>query len=164
MRKYLVPVEAVPGSGNFLAGFVEAGVPVDVLWGPTRYVANKGNGNTEDDITTLNDLLWLPTQFEMTGESEPNYDSAGWGWTGSGMRAENAINQVTLEYYTENSQAVSKRIKSRFAGSKFVYWLSSASSQPNDVSINFSMVNPDGVANSAPSFGIIGVVPAFCVR
>jgi hypothetical protein len=95
-----VPVDRgsdpVEGSGNFLAGLVNAGVPVDVLWGPIRYVSTVGHGNTATDFAELNGLLWLPTQFEMIGASQQtNPEIEGT----EPMLAENETNQARLEYY-----------------------------------------------------------------
>jgi hypothetical protein len=151
MREYLVPVEAVTDSGNFLTGLVNAGVPAGVLWGPTRYMATVGKGNVAQDVTTINDLLWLPTQFEMTGASEED---------GTGMFAENGTNQVRLEYYTAGTEAAAKRVKSGLS-SLTDYWLSSAST--SSFNTGFVGVYPEGTF-ADDSYIIYGVVPAFCVR
>jgi hypothetical protein len=162
MRKYLAPViedeVEVEGSGNFLAGLVNAGVPKDVLWGPTRYVSTVGYNNTVDDVTTINDLLWLPTRFEMTGSSQAAISPSGV----TEMLAENDTNQVRLKYYTEGDN--NGRKKSKQDGSFLAYWLSSAAPFNNSLR-GFAIINTSGTApvNSA-STTRNGVVPAFCVR
>jgi hypothetical protein len=63
MRTYLVPFASTAGSGAFLTGLTAAGVPADVLWAPTRYVAvPSANG-----ARAIQDKLWLPTEREMFG-------------------------------------------------------------------------------------------------
>jgi hypothetical protein len=87
MRKYLVPIkkgesEETEG-GNFLDGLIKAGVPKDVLWAPSRVMA------TSDTTTeTIKDLLWLPTEREISGTS--SY---------AAKKGETAANQARLEYY-----------------------------------------------------------------
>jgi hypothetical protein len=70
MRKHLTPVtdesgSIIPGSGNFLAGLKNAGVPAGetdgVLWAPNRVVYHA------DGSDQIRDLLWLPTERELTG-------------------------------------------------------------------------------------------------
>jgi hypothetical protein len=175
MRKYLVPVyqedgSELEGSGNFLAGLVNAGVPKDVLWGPTRYLSTKGKGNEAGDLGTLDDLLWLPTRFEMTGESEPAQigqvaTDAGKPLAGTGMRAETAENQVQLEYYpagAEAEEANRKKLTNTIVDNvKNTYWLSSANAHAT--SIGFADVISTGKAGFASSNGVLGVAPAFCV-
>jgi hypothetical protein len=161
MRKYLVPVymeddEQVEGSGNFLTGLVNAGVPKDVLWGPTRYVATVGRNNTEDNVTTINDLLWLPTRFEMTGSSQP----ANSTYSMTEMLAENNTNQVRLEYYPKSAGADSKRVKLGLSGITD-YWLSSTNTSNSN--IGFAEVWDDGSVEFTVSSSVWGVVPAFCV-
>jgi hypothetical protein len=164
MRKYLVPVymeddKQVEGSGNFLTGLVNAGVPKDVLWGPTRYVSTVGYQNKETDVTTINDLLWLPTRFEMTGESQPAVNESL-----TAMFAENGANQVQLKYYTEGADPASKRTKSKLDGSNAIYWLGSASTSKPSPTIGFAAVSDTGNAAIVGAHNPSGVVPAFCVR
>jgi hypothetical protein len=160
MRKYLVPVIEenieVEGSGNFLAGLVNAGVPKDVLWGPTRYLSTKGFENTADNVTTINDLLWLPTRFEMTGASATATDSP----KATAMLAEDDTNQVRLEYYTAGTEAAAKRVKSGLSNLS-EYWLSSASTAKQN--IGFVQVYAEKIYDVG-SYLRLGVVPAFCVR
>jgi hypothetical protein len=156
MREYLVPVikenTEVPESGHFLAGLVTAGVPQNVLWGPTRYVATVGKDNKLEDCAPLNDLLWLPTRFEMFGASQ----------TGNGaMLSENAGNQARLEYYLTDD----RRKKSFNNTSDNNQWLSSVSTNSGTQSDNknFNGVNADGGARNAAASYRQGVAPAFCV-
>jgi hypothetical protein len=78
---------------NFLPGLIEAGVPDDVLWAPSRRVANKVEGATGADIIT--DKLWLPTEWEMFGSTI--ISNGTW---------ENAGNQGRLAYYANNESRV----------------------------------------------------------
>jgi hypothetical protein len=167
MRKYLVPVIEenieLEGSGNFLTGLVNAGVPKDVLWGPTRYVSTVGFQNIATDVTTINDLLWLPTQFEMTGASQTAVNESL-----TAMLAENDTNQVQLKYYTGGADPASKRTKSNKSGANASYWLGSTGTLKNTGApyiAGFAMVSNVGAASRAPTYLTdYGVVPAFCVR
>jgi hypothetical protein len=96
MRKYLTPVKdsngaVVTGSGNFLAGLLEAGLPKDVLWGLSRRMATDKTKGT----AIIDDLLWLPTEREVYG-----------GWNqGYFYSVETEITQAWLEYYTSAKSA-----------------------------------------------------------
>jgi hypothetical protein len=143
MRKYLVPVDG--DGGNFLSGLANAGVPENVLWAPTRYVANRGKGATGAD--TITDKLWLPTEREMFGVR--TYSVAAY---------ETAANQARLEYYTDDY----KRKKYSGGNSEYSYW--GASPYAADVS-SFCVVGYSGNAYSYCGAGSAGgCAPAFCVR
>jgi hypothetical protein len=77
-------------TGPFLTGLINAGVPGDILWAPTRYVANKGYG--VDGTHEIRDELWLPTEREMFGDGP-------WGEWGPKSSAdyETPQNQARLE-------------------------------------------------------------------
>jgi hypothetical protein len=143
MRKYLVKDDNVAGSGNFLAGLQAAGVPQDVLWAPVRYAANGGSTATNADV--IEDLLWLPTAWEMfdSQSSSPSVETAG--------------NQAWLDYYTEDAQRI------KYGGNAAVfYWTASPSSAD---SYYFCTVYTTGIASKyGANNGEGGVVPAFCVK
>jgi hypothetical protein len=147
MREYLVPVirenSEVAGSGNFLDGLEKAGVPEEVLWGPTRYVSTKGNGSNKDDVAKLNDLLWLPTQYEMTGGSADEI-----------VNVETVGNQVWLKYYSNANVTT----KSNTTSSASHWWLSSAHG-----SGDFRYINNSGYGAGIVAHFTYGVVPVFCV-
>jgi hypothetical protein len=87
MRKYLVPIHGDNASGQFLAGLIAAGVPENILWAPTRYIANQSGSNATvaDEII---DKIWLPSEREVKQQSLV-----------SNATYENAQNQSRLEYY-----------------------------------------------------------------
>jgi hypothetical protein len=156
MREYLVPVikenTELAKSGHFLDGLLTAGVPKNVLWGPTRYVATVGKGNKLEDCAPLNDLLWLPTRFEMFGSSENKSGEPN----NIIMLSENAENQARLEYYLTDGK------RSKQGGTADKYYLSSA--RVNNVDgIQFNAVKTDGKASSSAGRNRNGVAPAFCV-
>jgi hypothetical protein len=137
MRTYLV--------GNFFAGLITAGVPDDVLWAPTRFVANKGY-NEATCADTIVDKLWLPTEREMFGER--NYSNETY---------ETAENQARLEYYDSDAKRFkynsdSSNIWHRLASPSVVY-TSSYCDVTNGASAQGNSYNSNG-----------GVAPAFCVR
>jgi hypothetical protein len=141
MREYLTPVTQVDGSGNFLTGLENAGVPEEVLRGPSRTIS------TKDGTTTINDLLWLPTIWEMTGKAGDSY-------------LETEGNQARLEYYySSTSNGDSLRQKTASVPDIY-YWLASAS----DSSTRFCVAQNDGNMDADYSAAnVIGVAPAFCV-
>ncbi|GHT50836.1 hypothetical protein FACS1894102_6550 [Spirochaetia bacterium] len=132
-------------TGNFLTGLINAGVPVSVLWTPSRRVASGGTGSVYAD--TIEDKLWLPTAWEM------------WGQSGSSVSTvETATNQASFaSFYTD----ADSRKKS---GAQSSYWLASPSSGQAD---RFCNVNADGsVTTSTGTVGYgsgLGPAPAFCV-
>jgi hypothetical protein len=97
MREYLIPVEGKEGSGKFLAGLLDAGVPKDLMWAPLRHVGG----------ASLQDLLWLPTVKEMGG-TQGSSETVG--------------TQARLEYYGN----VANRIKRTSDGAASGYWLGSS--------------------------------------
>jgi hypothetical protein len=93
----------------------------------------------------INDLLWLPTEWEMFGEN--TYSIAG---------DETAANQARLEYYTGDES----RIKLA-GGSLSWYWEASANA---DSASSFCVVGNNGDPHSNSASGAGGCAPAFCVR
>jgi hypothetical protein len=139
-------------TGPFLTGLIGAGVPGDILWAPTRYVANKGFG--VNGTHTIQDELWLPTEREMFGDGP-------WGYLGplSSAAYETAQNQAWLEYYTSDAL----RLKSRASNSGTAwYWVASPCYR---YSSDFCIVSPVGnslFSNADSNYG--GCAPAFCVN
>jgi hypothetical protein len=141
MRKYLAPT-GDSGSGRFLDGLIEAGVPDAVLWVPVRKTANKGLGATYSH--TITDKLWLPTEYEIYGR---NY------------RADPAkeSTKAWLEYYTDFGRIGEKAATS----SSRWYWLAS----PEESGTGSFCHIYGGSGNFDGSAGNVGgVVPAFCVQ
>jgi hypothetical protein len=136
MREYLAGVDGE--DGNFLAGLKTAGVPEDVLWGPVRYIANVYNG-TPEGTDALTDLLWLPTEREMTGSRT------------SSFAEETEENQAQLKYYIGKSGSLIKATPA--------YWRSSPSGGSA-----FCSVAGGGGSHGNPASNVLGVAPAFCVR
>jgi hypothetical protein len=141
MRKYLIPIQGISGSGKFLVGLENAGVPGTVLWAPMRH-ASTIEVIGYDVAWAGNDALWLPTEREMFGSQ-----------THSGS-LETADNQARLEYYDTET----KRIKHSSANPA-QYWL--ASQLPSLES--FCAVESSGDADKSEATGVGGVAPAFCV-
>jgi hypothetical protein len=134
MRSYL--------TGNFFAGLKNAGVPESVFWAPSRRL-----WNTWGEWDVIQDLLWLPTEYEMFGStvmSNSTYETSG--------------NQARLSYY----QGDGDRKKYGVNSSANHYWLSSAGTYE---SFNtFVHVNTNGGPNYANVFDELGIAPAFCVQ
>jgi chitodextrinase len=146
MRKYLTPLKDVggndvPGTGNFLAGLKNAGVPEAVLWGPSRVMAT---ADATDKKITINDLLWLPTLYEMLGETS--------------VTAETEQNQPQLAYYNDSSPR-KKVDKSRTTDG--IYWLASGQFGDNTA---FYTVKANGRDEPHGAATVLGVAPAFCVQ
>jgi hypothetical protein len=165
MRKYLTE--------NFFAGLEKAGVPTDVLWGPSRVMATKRSPETE----TINDLLWLPTEREIYGDISYLNDDIVFNRSAA---AETEANQAKLAYYrqkfldewgTLTKDDFMRLQKASKTTSNYPnvgntrspqYWLASAS---NDTSEFFCVVDANGTpgVNRAGAYAY-GVAPAFCVK
>jgi hypothetical protein len=141
-REYLAPVSGKDGSGAFLTGLKNAGVPFGDawMWAPKRYVANGGKN------ATLSDQLWLPTEREMFGEN-----------TGSSSTYETAAKQARLAYY----DSASARIKYTDSSGEYYYWLAFAygSTSVHFCTVLISGEPANGYAPYAYSFA-----PALCVK
>jgi hypothetical protein len=142
MRRYLVPVDGVAGSGNFLAGLENAGGPHGVLWAPARSVSS-----SVDSVGEIKDLLWLPTVWEMTG-AQFRY----------AVTSESATNQARLEYYDTFNQWHKLVISTEVC----VYWTSTMDHWPGYPSDTFCDIGT-GVWYSFKANDTHGVAPAFCV-
>jgi hypothetical protein len=143
IRKYLTPVDDASGSGNFLVGLINAGVPEAVLWAPKRYVAQAATGS---DAVMIEDLLWLPTVCEMA--NGPSYRNTS---------AETDTNQASLEtYYNSNS----RRIKYNSGNSATSYW--TASLYPTGS--GYTYIITDGALQYTTPTSHLGIAPAFCVK
>jgi hypothetical protein len=158
LRKYLVPT-GDSGSGAFLTGLTNAGVPSSVLWAPKRYVWH-GTGSTYADL--IQDKLWLPTVREMV-QKDP-LGIVGGNDIVSNDTYETEANQAFFEYYTS---IVSSRAKYRVVILTVPlvvnggYWLAS----PHSASAtNFCCILGGGSSNYDVASGISGVAPAFCVK
>jgi hypothetical protein len=182
-RRYLVPVDGADGSGVFLRGLIEAGVPEEILWAPTRYITERGGhgytdelGYTEDyrerngivfaeKAQTIRDKLWLPTYNEVNGAAGAtgSYSfGAGSVMSYPNPQYETAENQAKLEYYYED---VNKLVKHGSDNKVSYYWLASPVARDDFYSFfcyfriqETSEYYPDSVDEDA-----VGIVPAFCV-
>jgi hypothetical protein len=148
MRTYL--------TGNFLTGLKNAtGLTDAMLWGPTRKVANKGQG--ANGTHTVTDTLWLPTEWEMHGER-----------TYSSQTYEVNAGQARLEYYATGAAGNTSRIKYNSSNTAFFYWTAS----PHSTATNFfAYVGMSGISgydlayyDGQSAYGGSGCAPAFCVR
>jgi hypothetical protein len=150
MRQYLTPVKGYPGSGKFLQGLTEAGVPNGVLWDPVR-VLPIGNYETED----INDLLWLPTEFEIFGKKPSSYAT---------ISGETQKNQARLEYYYNVNENDAKLLLKKYAGIPYndfkSYYLGSLGISSASYAI---IILPNGESTAGVLIGDVGIAPAFCV-
>jgi hypothetical protein len=149
MRKYLVPT-GTNGSGVFLTGLINAGVPADVLWSPSRRIAATG---TSTSVHTVQDKVWLPTEWELFGTRKHS------------NAVETSANQARFSYYSTDASRI------KYMSDNSTMWHRTASpkgttTNTNETSESFVHVNHDGtsVFTLANSPAIGGVAPAFCVQ
>jgi hypothetical protein len=155
MREYLSPVAGVAGSGAFLAGLVAAGVPDNLFFAPTRHVSGP-RGAVGNSIVTIQDKVWLPTEYEMCRSTE---------WSVQ----ETAERQAHLEYYTTDT----RRTKYTGANTAGAWWRGSPNidnnvfAQYSDASlpepIFFRATGEGGAGGSKDASKAWWVAPAFCV-
>jgi hypothetical protein len=134
MREYL--------KKNFYDGLTTtAGVPAEVLWAPSRVMAT---ADATDKKMPINDLLWLPTLYEMLGEYS--------------VTAETQQNQPRLAYNDNSSRKKVDKSRTTYKA----YWLASGEFTGNAA---FYTVKTDGKKNSTSgAVNPLGVAPAFCVQ
>jgi hypothetical protein len=155
MRKYLLNDKDLNGSTSrisFLKGLVNAGVPAEVMWAPKRYVSTKGAGST-----LLEDLLWLPTGWEL------------FGLEGSGLweeAYETAANQAWLQYYDGNNSIAHRKKYRNGSDAVAGYWLGSPTDTDANDPLSFGYVTDTGgpAGHVSASNGAPGVAPAFCIQ
>ncbi|GHV06448.1 hypothetical protein FACS189485_14980 [Spirochaetia bacterium] len=143
MRVYL--------TNDFLPGLIAAGVPESVLWAPSRRVWNgylsteSGSSSTNTVVDTIDDVLWLPTVYEMLGIRNTS------------SQREVTAGQAKLEYYDATN-----RIKYDSSSSAISYWTAS----PWSMHIStFCNVNSSGAgADDSAYESNGGCAPAFCVK
>jgi hypothetical protein len=153
MRTYL--------QGPFLSGLTGVlGVPEARIWAPKRYVWNAAAG-AAGAADLIKDKVWLPTVFEMFGESKTlDRVIINDQWVSLGDY-ENADNQVEFDYYQTNS-----RRKVGQSGSGGTFWLASPSPVQIGGGHNFysmSTVGGQDALSSTAATTSWGVVPAFCI-
>jgi hypothetical protein len=137
-------------TNNFLPGLINAGVPEDVLWEPSRRVANKG-GSGADAANIITDKLWLPTEREMFGAR-----------TYSNATYETSANQASFTGFYANAGARIKYNASNEEGwLPGTYWLASPYTLSNGI---FCYVNTSGAVYGGGALTVRGIAPAFCVR
>ncbi|MDR1786565.1 MAG: DUF6273 domain-containing protein [Spirochaetaceae bacterium] len=146
MQTYLVGAgaNANKGTEGFLKGLIAAGVPEDIIFAPTRYIANKGEGANR----TVADKLWLPTEMEIFGGRY--FSNSEW---------EKNTEQARLEYYSDNNRRVKYPEEPTLSGEP--YWLASPFSSN---STSFCSVDSSGKSgDNGNATSEYGVAPAFCV-
>jgi hypothetical protein len=146
---------------NYINGLRDAGLPVDYLFAPVRYVTNGGQNGVE----AIQDKVWLPTMRELFWN-----DSWALG-VGHFYPVETAANQARLEYYTNNET----RKKGKLDGGNERIWVASAYNNPGAVAgnVGFCLFNSttgsieNAGNNASDGSGApadpIRVCPAFCV-
>jgi hypothetical protein len=141
-----MPVKNATGSGKFLAGLKEAGVPEGVLRVSARIVSGKETGAVK-----IRGTLWLPTEREMFPDGKSTIESYTSNPISIGAD-ERAENQAQLEYYGSNN------VKYNDTNSH-VYWLGSAYTSD----WTFCLVMGMGITLNGGAASALGCAPAFCV-
>jgi hypothetical protein len=123
-----------------------AGVPIDVLWATVRKVSARlsNSYNTAADPAKIQDMVWLPTEWEMFGTRV---------WA---IEDETKSNQARLEFYTNVNNSRKKFNASKTATN---YWFASQSK----ISAKFCMIKNNNSSDSIATVEL-GVAPAFCVQ
>ncbi|MDR0527169.1 MAG: InlB B-repeat-containing protein, partial [Spirochaetaceae bacterium] len=135
MRKFLTPLNGVSGSGNFWTGLKNAGVPENVVWKISRRVTNSAAIVAD----TIEDYLWLPTEWEMTGSNATNHETD--------------TNQGRFAYYGSRSKAGD--------ATRGRYWIASLSGNAAFKCVEDWGANIYGIRASDV---YTGCVPAFAVK
>jgi hypothetical protein len=152
MRKYLVPIDGA-ASGSFYNGLLAAGVPANVLWAPKRNVAKNYNDAATASCNTIQDVLWLPTEWEIYGSRSHS------------PLSEKAANQTHLEYYDNNLNTESggnpRRTKYDMNGWTHSWRLATPYYLKDTY---FLAVGTSGYGNITDANYVGGIAPAFCVR
>jgi hypothetical protein len=137
MRQYLI--------NNMAAALEAAGVPLAAHgYAPARRVS-KGGAAADPGYDTIQDKVFLPTEWEMFGAR-----------TYSNANAEAEAYQGRFTLYQDNASRV-KKAKGNVAT---VYWLASPYSGTAHI---FTLVHSDGTPHYNSAYGAYGVAPAFCV-
>jgi hypothetical protein len=138
MRQYLL--------NNMLPALKNLGIPFDEAWmkAPARLVS-KGGTASNPGADTIEDKLFLPTEYEMLGTNAY-----------SNPTAEAAAGQGRFTYYDSND----KRIKYNKDNAARVYW---EASPCTGSSTAFCYVINTGAASNRDSSYVYGVSPALCV-
>jgi hypothetical protein len=162
MRKYL--------TGNFLAGLTgleNAGVPADVLWGPSRVMSTKGGAET------INDLLWLPTEREIYGtvafeylynlseaeETERNQAKLAY-YKLAFQNADGDLTDETILLFQKASKITAPNYPVVGNRNSPAYWLASAYNKNSEWFCLVRSFADSGALSATLSYG---VSPAFCV-
>ncbi|GHU97446.1 hypothetical protein FACS189483_03410 [Spirochaetia bacterium] len=150
MRTYL--------TGNFLTGLTAAGVPASVLWAPKRIMWNgftqaekdaSASSSTNTAVDTIEDALFLPTEWEMFGSRTFSHTT------------ETNANQGRLEYYAEGSDGNTSRRKYISGNMSGSY---TEVSPRSSSAVYFARVSSDGYTSYGSASAVGGCAPAFCVK
>jgi hypothetical protein len=149
MRKYLSPVYGIDGSGTFFNGLLAAGIPESLFFAPIRYVSGPADlsGNT---IAQIADKLWLPTEYEISGES------------GNSVQ-EFPAQQARLEYYI----TLARRKKYTGANAAGTWFRASpfvTNSSLAQAPAAFCATGTSGAWASLSGGEASWVAPAFCIK
>ncbi|MDR2509076.1 MAG: chitobiase/beta-hexosaminidase C-terminal domain-containing protein [Spirochaetaceae bacterium] len=134
---------------EFQAGLFAAGVPLDedFVFAPKRVIWT-GSGS---DTATIEDKLWLPTEWEMFG-----FNGSGAGYSNE---SENDENQAKLEWYIGAPLRRQKHLSSQQSTAYFL-----ASPRATNPASESCGVDIEGTALSLAAYESCGVAPAFCVK
>jgi hypothetical protein len=137
MRQYL--------TNNIQAALEAAGVPLAAHgYAPARRVS-KGGSASSPGYDTIQDKVFLPTEWEMYGAR-----------TYSNANAEDGAYQGRFSLYQDNAG----RIKKTKDGTARIYWLASPYSGSTH---GFVGVSADGSPSLIGAYSVRGLAPAFCV-
>lgn len=149
IRQYLI--------NEYWTGLKAAGVPDEVVWEVSRRVSGQN-----DEVTVIEDKLWLPTEFEMFGNiGEDGYYSGV---------SENAANQKKFAYYTSSLQrrkyafdsALSTMVQQKYweASVSFLVIRRMLTAAPDSYCAVDSLGDPDW---NSPAATTVYCAPAFAV-
>jgi hypothetical protein len=146
MRKYLAPIDGA-ASGSFYNGLLAAGVPANVLWAPKRSMAIDCYDPAGASCNTIQDVLWLPTAWEVFGSQ--SYSAL----------SETAENQAHLEYYDSDAK---RKKHNNMSGAVALWW--DASPSYAGAAVFFCYTTHYGTSNNGIATASCRIAPAFCVK
>ncbi|GMO28330.1 MAG: hypothetical protein Pg6A_16200 [Termitinemataceae bacterium] len=123
---------------NYWAALQTAGVPDSAVWAVKRVGANDGVATGTD---TIEDKLWLPTEWEMFGSN-----------SNSNSNYENSANQGRLNYYKDANSRKKANLYLTASPAKEAYWWCGIGSDGNST----RWIEPPTTAGVSPAFAVSG--------
>jgi uncharacterized repeat protein (TIGR02543 family) len=121
---------------NYWAALQTAGVPDSAVWAVKRVGANDGVATGTD---TIEDKLWLPTEWEMFGSN-----------SNSNSNYENSANQGRLNYYKDANSRKKANLYLTASPATEAYWWCGIGSDGNST----RWIEPPTTAGVSPAFAI----------